>query len=260
MHYAPVLFAIVVVCYLLGSVPFGLIAGRLAGIDVRQHGSGNIGATNVWRVLGRKWGLPVFVLDVGKGLVAAVLGKWLAATWGLTVELPHLHTEVIHLETSLGGIAGGMCAIIGHNFPVWLRFKGGKGVATSLGTLFGLMPVASTLTFLAWGLVLKLTRYVSLASILGALSLPLWVLLLFVVPSAYGGMEGWPYFYFAVVATVLLVVRHVPNIKRLIAGTERRMGEPKEAAAAPAPQWGESPKREVPEAEVVRETNDPRAD
>src|SRR3954451_23687144 len=106
MHYAPVLFVIVVVCYLLGSVPFGLIAGRMAGIHVRQHGSGNIGATNVWRVLGRKWGLPVFVLDVGKGLVAAIFGKWLAARWGLTVPLAHGHSEVIHLQTSLGGIAG----------------------------------------------------------------------------------------------------------------------------------------------------------
>jgi glycerol-3-phosphate acyltransferase PlsY len=235
MHYAPVLFVIVVVCYLLGSVPFGLIAGRLAGIDVREHGSGNIGATNVWRVLGRRWGLPVFMLDVAKGLVAAMFGKWLAAAWGLTVPLPHMHSEVIHLDPSLGGIAAGLCAILGHNFPVWLRFKGGKGVATSLGALFGLMPLASTLTFLTWGLVLKLTRYVSLASIIGGLSLPLWVLLLFMVPPSYGGMEGWPYFYFAVVATILLVLRHVPNIKRLIAGTERRLGEPKEAPAAPAP-------------------------
>src|SRR4051812_7441865 len=195
MHYAPVLFTIAVVCYLLGSVPFGLIAGRSAGIDVRQHGSGNIGATNVWRVLGRKWGLPVFVLDVGKGLVAAIFAKWLSVHWALTVPLPHLHTAVIHLDPSLGGIAGGMSAIIGHNFPVWLRFKGGKGVATSLGALFGLMPLASTLTFITWALILKITRYVSVASILGALALPLWVLLTFLVPPAYGGMVGWPYFY-----------------------------------------------------------------
>ena len=153
-----------------------------------------------------------------------------------------------------------MCAIIGHNFPVWLRFKGGKGVATSLGVLFGLMPVASTLTFLTWACVLKLTRYVSLASIVGALSLPLWVLMLFLVPPAYGGMEGWPYFYFVVVASILLILRHVPNIKRLIAGTERRMGEPKEAVPAPAPQWGESPKPAVIAPEVTSEMNDPRAD
>lgn len=252
MKYAPVLFTIVVVCYLIGSIPFGLIAGRIAGIDVRQHGSGNIGATNVWRVLGRQWGLPVFLLDVAKGLIAAIFGKWLAERWGLTVELPHMHTKIIHLQTSLGGIAGGLCAIIGHNFPVWLRFQGGKGVATSLGALFGLMPVASTLTFMTWGIVVKLTRYVSVASIVGALSLPLWVLLMFIVPRSYGGMEGWPYFYFAVVATVLLIIRHVPNIKRLIAGTERRMGEAKEAAADSV----DSPTGEG----IVSEKQDARAD
>ncbi|HEV7405710.1 MAG TPA: glycerol-3-phosphate 1-O-acyltransferase PlsY [Chthoniobacteraceae bacterium] len=255
MHYAPVLFIITVVCYLLGSVPFGLIAGRMAGIDIRQHGSGNIGATNVWRVLGRKWGLPVFVLDVVKGLAAAIFGKWLIARWGFTVEERELERLI-----SIGGIAGSLCAILGHNFPVWLRFKGGKGVATSLGVLFGLIPLASTLTFMTWGLVLKITRYVSVASIIGALSLPLWVLLVFLVPVNYGGIRGWPYFYFTVVATVLLVVRHIPNIKRLIVGTERRMGEPKEPVAAPAPQWGESPKREVPDAKSAPGTNDPRAD
>jgi glycerol-3-phosphate acyltransferase PlsY len=253
MQYAPVLLVIVVVSYLVGSVPFGLIAGRMAGVDIRQHGSGNIGATNVWRVLGRKWGLPVFVLDVAKGLIAAIFGKWLAAHWGLTVELPHLHTKVIHLDPSLGGIAAGLCAIIGHNFPVWLRFKGGKGVATSLGALFGLMPLASTLTFMTWGLVLKVTRYVSVASIIGALALPLWVLLMYMIPPEYGGLIGWPYFYFAVVATILLIVRHVPNMKRLVAGTERRMGEPK---AAPAAEWGTAPKPEVRDPEK----RDPRVD
>src|SRR4051812_6134205 len=207
MPYAPLIISIVLLCYVIGSVPFGLIAGRLKGIDIRQHGSGNIGATNVWRVLGRKWGLPVFLLDVGKGLVAAVLAKMLAAHWDILIPLPHMHSEVLTLETrhpGLGGIIGAMAAIIGHNFPVWLRFKGGKGVATSLGVLFGLMPIASTLTFLTWGIVLKLTRYVSVASIVGALSLPLWVLMLFLVPLPYG-MRGELYFYFTVVATTLLI-------------------------------------------------------
>src|SRR3954447_20158101 len=118
MRFAPLFIVVCLLAYLIGSIPFGLLMGRMKGIDIRQHGSGNIGATNVWRVLGRKWGLPVFVLDVGKGLVAAIFAKWLAAAWGLTVALPHLHTEVIHLDPSLGGIAGGLSAIIGHNFPV----------------------------------------------------------------------------------------------------------------------------------------------
>lgn len=257
MYYAPVLFTIIVVCYLLGSVPFGLIAGRMAGVDIRQHGSGNIGATNVWRVLGRKWGLPVFVLDVGKGLVAAVLAKTLASHWPITIPLPHMHTETVVLEmryAGVGGVIGAMCAILGHNFPIWLRFKGGKGVATSLGVLFGLMPLASTLTFLTWGIVLKLTRYVSVASIIGALSLPLWALLSFIVPLPYG-LRGELYFYFTVVATTLLIIRHIPNIKRLLAGTEQRMGQKKETTAEPAPQWGAGAKQES-----APEPSDPRAD
>ncbi len=238
MPYPPLLAAICL-AYFIGALPFGLFAGRLKGIDIRAHGSGNIGATNVWRVLGRNWGLPVFLLDVAKGLFAVLLAKWLAVHWPVTVPLAHGHTRTEYLDASVAGIAAALAVILGHNFPVWLRFRGGKGVATSLGVLFGLMPLASTLTFLVWGLTAKLTRYVSVASIMGALALPLIVLTLFLVPLPWG-MRGWPYFYFSVAATLLLIVRHTANIRRLLHGTERRMGEPKPGAVPPASaaSWG----------------------
>src|SRR3954468_10529929 len=193
MRFLPLFITVCLIAYFIGSIPFGLLMGRMKGIDIRQHGSGNIGATNVWRVLGRKWGLPTFLLDLGKGLVAVLIAKCLAQQWGVVVQLPHDHTRTDFINPSIPGIAAAMAVILGHNFPIWLKFKGGKGVATSLGVLFGLMPVASTLTFLTWVVVVKITRYVSLASIIAALSLPLWVLGLFMVPLNLGGMRGWPY-------------------------------------------------------------------
>src|SRR3954467_119288 len=227
MRFAPLFVIVSVIAYFIGSIPFGLLLGGVNGIDIRQHGSGNIGATNIWRVLGKKWGLPTFLLDLGKGFIAVLVAKWLALNWGVTVPLPHGHSRIDFIDPSLPGIAAAMAVILGHNFPVWLKFKGGKGVATSLGVLFGLMPVASTLTFLTWVVVVKITRYVSLASIIAALSLPLWVLGLFMVPLNLGGMRGWPYFYFTVVATLVLILRHTANIKRLIAGTESQIGSKK---------------------------------
>ena len=185
-------------------------------------------------MLGKKWGLPTFLLDLAKGLVAVMVGKWLAINWGVAVPLPHGQSRIDFLDPSIAGIAAAMAVIIGHNFPVWLKFKGGKGVATSLGVLFGLMPVASTVTFLVWGIVVKITRYVSMASIIAALSLPLTVLVLFMVPLPIG-MRGWPYFYFTVVAALLLVLRHRANIMRLIAGTESRLGVEKAEAQETQP-------------------------
>ncbi len=118
--------------------------------------------------------------------------------------------------------------ILGHNFPIWLRFKGGKGVATSLGVIVGMMPLVSLIVFAVWGVVLKVSRYVSLASIVAAAALPVIVLaMMFVGPKS--AINGWGYFYFAVAAAILVVKRHVPNIKRLMAGTELRFGDPKPA-------------------------------
>jgi glycerol-3-phosphate acyltransferase PlsY len=197
--------------YLLGSIPFGLLIGRLGGIDVRQHGSGNIGATNVWRVLGPKWGGATFLLDTGKGFAAVRLAENIG--W---VRVPQ---PVPEDYLAYVAVFASLACIVGHSFPVWLRFKGGKGVATSLGVLLAVMPpVATTVVLTVWLIVFGLSRYVSLASILAALALPITVgALLF-----FQELQARVYLAFACAAAFLVVRRHRENIKRLFAGTESR--------------------------------------
>jgi glycerol-3-phosphate acyltransferase PlsY len=190
--------------YLLGAVPFGLLAARMKGVDIRHHGSGNIGATNVWRVCGWRYGLPVFVLDVLKGLAAVLASRWIAGRF--------------EGDPSWAGILAAMACILGHSFPVWLGFKGGKGVATSLGVFMGLMPLPSLAALALWGIAFKAAGYVSLASIVAAVALPL-----FAAGAQYAGCGcGWPAVGFAGVAAGLVVARHRANIERLRAGTESR--------------------------------------
>jgi glycerol-3-phosphate acyltransferase PlsY len=209
---------IFVLAYFLGSIPFGLIIARSQGIDIREHGSKNIGATNVWRVLGKKWGLITFILDVLKGVIAVLLAKWIAA---------HLF-PVANQDLTFAGITAALGCILGHTFPVWLGFKGGKGVATSLGVILGMMPLASLIVLAIWAGVFKTTRYVSLASITGAVALPVVVmaLLLLPLPSALT-LHGWGNFYFACAAALHVIRRHRENITRLVEGTENRFGTPK---------------------------------
>ena len=195
--------------YLLGSVPFGLLAARLKGLDIRKHGSGNIGATNVWRVCGWRYGLPVFALDVLKGVAAVFLSRWLAVRFGG--------------DPAWAAIAGALACVLGHSFPVWLGFKGGKGVATSLGVLLGLMPLASLCALLLWLIVFKASGYVSLASIVAAVALPA----VAIVAQFTAWPYGWPSAGFATFAGVLVIVRHRANIARLRAGTENRFGRKK---------------------------------
>lgn len=228
MSFAPQLTVIAIAAYLIGSIPFGFLVSRSRGIDIRQHGSGNIGATNVWRVLGKKWGFITFLCDALKGLFSVLLAKWLVMHWPAIVALPHNHTRTDFLDPANAGIAAAVACILGHSFPVWLRFKGGKGVATSLGVIIGMMPLASVIVFAFWGLVFKISRYVSLASLLAALSLPV-VVVVFLVT---GWMNGWAYFYFSLVAALLIIIRHRTNIQRLLAGSENRFGSPKPAPAA----------------------------
>ena len=227
---------IVVVSYLLGTIPSGLLISKSQGIDIREHGSKNIGATNVWRTMGKKWGLFAFLCDTFKGWLAVIIGVWIAAHFGVTVALPHLKFEMKYLPPDYAGIAAALGCIMGHNFPIWLRFKGGKGVATSLGVIIGMMPLVSLIIFAIWGIVLKLTRYVSLASIVAALSLPIAVvvLLMFGPSNGWASVHGWGNFYFGVAAAGMVFKRHTANIKRLIAGTELRFGDPKPAAASEA--------------------------
>ena len=197
--------------YLLGSIPFGLLLGRLGGMDVRQHGSGNIGATNVWRVLGPKFGSATFLLDAGKGFLAVRLAENIA--WA---RVPH---PVPEDYLAYATVFAALSCIVGHTFPVWLKFKGGKGVATSLGVLLAVVPPLATGVVLAvWVATFALSRYVSLASILAALALPITVGSLLYLNA----IQGRAYFAFACAAAFLVVRRHRENIKRLFAGTENR--------------------------------------
>jgi glycerol-3-phosphate acyltransferase PlsY len=233
---------IVLISYLLGSIPFGYIAGRMHGMDIREHGSGNIGATNVMRVLGKKPGYTVFACDTLKGLLAVIVGKYIADHHTLTVTQAQtvyhgvaesiLHTTYfVSLPESIGAISAAIACIIGHNFPVWLRFKGGKGMATSAGVLIGMMPETAMGCMAVWAVVFFSTRYVSLASIAAAIALPVITMLLLLT----GQLFGWPYFYFAVAACLLAVWRHRSNIVRLLNGTESRFVKKPKSEPPPVP-------------------------
>ena len=200
--------AIIILCYLIGSFPSGYFVGKSQGIDIRQHGSGNIGATNVLRVMGKKWGYLVFFCDALKGFIAVKIGVWLASNTGA--------------EATLAAVVAGICCIIGHNYTVWLRFKGGKGIATSIGVLLAIVPIAIVLIVLVvWLAVFFVWKYVSLASICAALSLPVAVLALF--PYVAHG-NHWVLVVFSLIVAALAVWRHRPNIDRLLQGTENRFG------------------------------------
>jgi glycerol-3-phosphate acyltransferase PlsY len=190
--------------YLLGSIPTGYLMVQSRGMDIRQHGSGNIGATNVGRVLGRNWGLAAFGCDFLKGFLALFLLRALVfpgdVAW--TVELLL--------------VACGVAAVLGHNYTPWLGFKGGKGIATSAGVLGALLPVSLVLVFSLWAVIVLLTRFVSLGSVLAAFALPL------VTAYLYPGQ--WIYFALAALICGLAVWRHRSNIHRLLKGTESRLG------------------------------------
>jgi len=219
--------AIIFISYLIGSIPFGFLIGRLRGIDVRKHGSGNIGATNVFRILGPRWGIFVFFCDAGKGVAAVLLAKWLAGNFPVGFSLgPEMHLEATHFEPVVGGILAAIWCIVGHSFPVWLRFSGGKGVATSAGVMFGLLPLASVVGFVVWVIVFYSTRYVSIASLSASCALALSVL---VIPEDPAHSERWPLFVLALVAVILIFWRHRANIERLRNGTEHRFERKKKA-------------------------------
>lgn len=191
----------------VGATPFGYLAGKAKGIDIRDHGSGNIGATNVIRVLGKGIGLPVFVLDVLKGAVPVWLAVWLLEAAGAPQGMANL-TSVLT----------GLATILGHNYTFWLGFKGGKGVATSAGTLLALMPVALSVGILVWLILFFATRYVAIASIFSAAAIPVAV----IVRASISGNWNYPVVALAVVIAVMVAVRHRSNIARLKAGTENR--------------------------------------
>src|SRR5215813_11798360 len=193
--------------YLVGSIPFGYLAGRLAGIDIQQVGSGNVGATNVVRVLGKKYGYPVFVLDVLKGFGAVVIAMLIAPG-----RPPEWHSPEIF------GILAAMSSVLGHLYPPWLKFEGGKGVATSAGALLALTPVATLIGIAIWVSVFWLTRYVSLASITAAIILPIVIL----VVRSHDQNNGKPLLIASACVAAVVIWRHRSNLSRLMRGTEPR--------------------------------------
>lgn len=226
--------------FLLGSIPFGLFIARMKGIDIRQHGSGNIGATNVLRVVGKKHGIICLILDALKGFIPVVVAINLVQIAGRPVQIPvellepwsvelpqasAVTAQMIHIVTAL-------LAILGHNYSPWVGFKGGKGIATSAGVLLALMPFAVLLLIAIWLLLFFTTRYVSVASIGAAAALPLVTL--------YGswshgriqdGTWNKPLFVFSVIIAALAIWKHRANIRRLKDGTESRFERKKKAVS-----------------------------
>jgi acyl phosphate:glycerol-3-phosphate acyltransferase len=204
--------AIGIAAYFFGSVPWAFIIGRINGIDIRKHGSGNTGATNVMRVLGRKWGILCFVLDFLKGFLPVIAVKILVSHKFLTSDADALV------------IVAGIAAVAGHIWSVFLGFKGGKGMATGGGVLVGIAPYSFICTGLIWIIVFYSTRYVSAASIIAAAALP--------VSSFVFSVTGlWklsaPFQIFLLALAVVTIVKHHSNIRRLINGTEHKFEKKK---------------------------------
>ncbi|MGI6449316.1 MAG: glycerol-3-phosphate 1-O-acyltransferase PlsY [Desulfitobacteriia bacterium] len=188
-----------IVAYLLGTIPFAFLAGKLKKKDIRQQGSGNLGATNVYRLLGKKWGIAVLAGDAIKGGLAAYLGLIFFGAWG--------------------GVGGGLLAMLGHSFNPYFGFKpSGKGVASGLGIITVLMPGVTIISLIVFIVVVAISRYVSLGSILGALT---------VIVMAFAFQEEDPYKLFAIIAVSMVVLRHRTNIIRILNGTEARFGKKK---------------------------------
>lgn len=193
---------------MLGSIPNGFLVAKTKGIDIREHGSKNIGATNVLRVLGKGPGYTVFALDALKGVAAVLLGRFLTGA----------HPD------QLGEIIAAITCILGHSYTPWLGFKGGKGVATTAGVLLTLFqPLVMLVVLATWLILFYGTRYVSVASITAALTIPVAVWLLVVRENSHGSYI----LIFAITVSLLVVLRHKANIARLIAGTEPRFTKKK---------------------------------
>jgi len=214
-----------------GSIPFGLIIARSCGVDIRAHGSGNIGATNVLRICGKKPGITCLVLDLLKGFLPVVLVVNLLPIEGRAIQVPvgflagwsHMVPDSGAFGAQLAHILTALAAVVGHNYSPWVGFKGGKGVATSAGVLLALMPVGVLLLLVVWVVVFVVSRYVSLASVVAAASLPLMTL--------YGswthgriqdGTWNKPLFVLALVIAVMVVWKHRSNLQRLRSGAEHR--------------------------------------
>jgi len=226
---------LLVAAYLGGSIPFAMIIGRSRGIDIRQHGSGNVGASNVGRVLGRKYGMICFALDVCKGLTPTVLaGIWCGL---FAPDMRDVEREITTVQMLLW-IVVALAAIIGHTNSIFLGFKGGKGVATGFGALLGIYPHLTWPILgavMIWLVCIKLWRMISVASMLAGVSLPLWYLLSIVPNGSRGSLVAgfverigarWPFLLVSSLLALLVLWTHRSNIKRIRAGSEPHIGEP----------------------------------
>jgi glycerol-3-phosphate acyltransferase PlsY len=200
------LIGMTVVSYLLGSFPSGIVLGRLLkGIDLRQYGSGKTGATNSLRTLGWQISLAVFLLDFGKGALAVLLAQ---------------HTFFPPEYQPWATLVMALACMLGHDYSIFIRFSGGRGAATGLGELFAVSPLALLIIFVVGLPIIAITRYVSLASIVGSVLGPIAIL----VAAVVTGLD-WRYIFFAIVCGGLIVIKHADNIQRLLNGTERKLGE-----------------------------------
>jgi len=196
---------IFVLSYLIGSVPWGYLFARLKGVDIRQHGSGNIGTANVLRVMGKKWGYLVFLCDFFKGILSVKLGSLIAA--------------YLLVNVGLGSVIAALACVLGHDYPIWLGFKGGKGIATLAGTVLSLFPPLVFVSFgVVWIAVFLISRYTSLASISAVVALPIAAYLI-VAKTDLPLLLG-----FSVLMAALAIWLHRANIARLLNGTENRFG------------------------------------
>lgn len=203
---------IIIAAYLLGSVPFGVLIASAHGVDLRSIGSGNIGATNVARALGRKWAYLCFFFDVLKGLLPMLIAKSLV--------------HETNLATLSLWLAAGCAAVIGHVFPIYLKFKGGKGVATSVGVILGLYPyytLPGIIAFLVWLIFVFIWRYVSFASIAASLAFPIALIATISFNNNWHFTQLWPIIIVALAMPLLVILRHVENIKRLLEGSEAKI-------------------------------------
>lgn len=224
--------------FLLGSVPFGLFIARIKGIDIRQHGSGNIGATNVFRVIGKKHGLTCLLLDALKGFIPVVIAVNLVRVVGANppwVSLPFPDSWILvkplasQFTVQLVHVLSALFAVLGHNYSPWIGFKGGKGIATSAGVVIALMPAAIVLLIVIFILILALTRYVAVASTVCAVALPILTHFGARFHKNADGISLWeagtwnkPLFFFALLIGALAIWKHRTNFRRLRDGTESK--------------------------------------
>lgn len=196
--------AVVIGSYLLGAIPFGLVLGKLRGVDVRAYGSGKIGSANVLRTLGTRAAVLVFVADLLKGVIVVLIARFI-------------------LESHVGEMAAGFAAIAGHDWSVFLKFKGGRGVVTSMGGLLAMAPLIAVAGLAIFILIVALSRYVSLGSMVGALSAV-------AMMAALMALDRVPleHLIYTAIAVALIIFQHWDNIARLLSGSERKLGQREE--------------------------------